>query len=92
MQCPNPQCQKENPAVKIDRQPAVSDKFSGTVRCVAYSCEACGTILGVESDPLERNAQMEEIRKAADETKRLVDQITRRFQLVLAQLKNSPPQ
>jgi len=32
---------------------------------VAYCCEACGNILGVESDPLERDAQIQEIRENA---------------------------
>lgn len=92
MKCPNPQCGKQEPAVTVHRQPAISDKHGGTFPCVAYCCEDCGVILAIESDPLERNAQMEQIKKTATETKSLIEQFMRKVQSWSASAKLPPQQ
>jgi len=49
-------------SARVQRLPAGNESFKGTFRAVAYCCEECGQVLGVESNPLERDVQMEKIR------------------------------
>lgn len=65
MKCPNPNCGQKIESVSVQRVAASTGNYKGTFKAVSYCCEACGTVLGVESEPLERNAQMEEIRTTA---------------------------
>lgn len=73
MKCPNPNCGKPIASVKVQPLPGHAEHFGRSVKCVAYCCDACDTILGVESDPLERDAQMGEIKKAVTRTAGDVD-------------------
>ena len=77
MKCPK--CGQEVNGFTVKDAAAVSEQFRRTVKCVAYCCEACGCILSVESDPLERDAQIEQIKKDASENRKLLEQLMRKI-------------
>lgn len=60
--------------VAIRPLPALSRDSGLTVRAVAYCCEQCDTVLGVESSPIERDKQMDAIKKTVESTRALQEQ------------------
>jgi hypothetical protein len=62
-------------SVVIQPITALSGISKGPLKAVAYCCEKCGTILGVESNPFERDAQMKAIKETVEKMKKLQDQL-----------------
>ena len=63
MKCPK--CETPIESVAVQRIAARSELHGRSVRAVAYCCEACEAVLAIESDPLERDTQIDEIKKAS---------------------------
>ncbi len=63
MKCPK--CGSQKGIVMMRARVAPGDQPK-VVKCVAYCCEDCQAILGVESDPIERDAQMNAIKATCE--------------------------
>ena len=77
MKCPN--CGKPIESVAVNRMPALNEQVGATLKCVAYSCESCGVILGVESDPHEHDAQMVNLQEEVLAHGKRIDQLMRKY-------------
>lgn len=71
MKCPS--CKKVVESAVIQRLPARTGQYGGTVKAVAYCC-TCGFILGVESDPLERQTQLKNMMAVVAELQKFLDE------------------
>lgn len=94
MNCPL--CKETIESSVLRRLPTVAQEHGLTVRAVAYCCPKCDGILGAESHPLERDAQMLQLVKDSAEHARLMEEMTRRIRSLSASLPEllkqaSPP-
>lgn len=89
MRCPT--CGKEISSVVVQRMPALSENFGGTIKCVAYCCELCQSIISVESDPLERDAQMTNLQDELLSHVKQADVLMRKYVGLKETLKAAPP-
>jgi hypothetical protein len=53
--------------------------FTHTVRCVAYCCPQCESVLSVESDPVIRDKEIQDLERELADLKKLVEQTLRKL-------------
>ena len=72
MKCPK--CGSEKGLVMNHARVAPGD-VPNTTRCVAYCCQECHAILGIESNPIVRNTQLAEIKEKCDKVEKDLNEL-----------------
>jgi len=86
MKCPKCGEQKEF-AIRQHRAPVVKGTHPTLLRTVIYTCSTCDWVLGVESDPEEKEARLKKLEQAFKELQAAVE-ITNKKIKIGADLRN----
>lgn len=74
-----PHCEKPVRGVIARQCNAIPGKFPRTINCVAYCCENCACVLGVESNPHIRDSEIKKLQQENASLAKAVRELMARY-------------